>query len=148
MAKKSGSKPKQPPAEHWQEQPEEHDYPAAAAYLSLLCPPADVKRLVIALKAAPIERRKAKDLLRAATLELLPADNAHVARDLAKVSDGTALSPVLLVRGDVAKGIPLTIADGYHRVCASYHLDENADIPCHLVDLARPRSSRGPAPVQ
>jgi hypothetical protein len=150
MAKKDGSKTSstKPPAEHWQEQPEEHDYPAAAAYLSLILAPAEVKRLVVALKSAPIERRKAKDLLRASNLALLPADNAHVSTDLAKVAKGTSLSPVLLVRGDVAKGMALTIADGYHRICASYHLDENADIPCHMVDLALPRSSRGPSTVQ
>ena len=28
---------------------------------------------------------------------------------------------------------PLTVADGYHRVCASYWIDENTDIPCILV---------------
>jgi hypothetical protein len=27
----------------------------------------------------------------------------------------------------------MVIADGYHRVCASYHLDEDAAIPCRLV---------------
>ena len=27
---------------------------------------------------------------------------------------------------------PLLVADGYHRVCASYWLDENTDIPCRL----------------
>jgi len=27
----------------------------------------------------------------------------------------------------------LQIADGYHRVCASYHTDENTDIPVVLV---------------
>ena len=42
---------------------------------------------------------------------------------------GNALSPILLVRGDFATGVPLQIADGYHRVCASYHTDENTDIP-------------------
>ena len=31
--------------------------------------------------------------------------------------------------------VALTIADGYHRVCASYHLDENADIPCRMADM-------------
>jgi hypothetical protein len=41
---------------------------------------------------------------------------------------------VLLVRGAFGSGVPLTVADGYHRICASYHLDENADIPCRLVD--------------
>jgi hypothetical protein len=28
---------------------------------------------------------------------------------------------------------PLIIADGYHRVCASYWIDENTDIPCILI---------------
>jgi hypothetical protein len=47
------------------------------------------------------------------------------------------LSPVLLVRGHTNPPLhvndDLVIADGYHRVCASHHLDENADIPCKLV---------------
>ena len=29
----------------------------------------------------------------------------------------------------------LQIADGYHRVCASYHLGENNDIPCRIAEL-------------
>jgi fermentation-respiration switch protein FrsA (DUF1100 family) len=160
MAKKSGgSKAKGLPvasSEHWGDEPDEHDYPAAAEYLSLISGPAEVKRLVTALRAAPLISRKAKDLLRASQLALLPVDDFHVATDLAKVKKGTRLSPVLLVRGDVDRGVPLTVADGYHRICASYHLDENADIPCHLADLtpshARPstrtRSSRGPTAVQ
>jgi hypothetical protein len=126
------------PVEHWQDEPQEHDYPAAANYLSLIQSPDKVKRVVLALKKAPLERHQAKDLLRASGLALLPAENPHVAADLAKVKRGTRLSPVLLVRGDIARGVPLTIADGYHRVCASYHLDENADIPCHLADFGAP----------
>jgi hypothetical protein len=58
-----------------------------------------------------------------------------VAKDLERVRAGGRLSPVLLVRGDMGKGRPLVIADGYHRICASHHLDEDADIPCHLVDM-------------
>jgi hypothetical protein len=23
------------------------------------------------------------------------------------------------------------VADGYHRVCAAWHIDENAQVPCH-----------------
>ena len=102
MAKKhAADKTKAPPTEHWGEEPDEHDYPAAEAYLSLLCTAAEVSQLVTALRAAPIQRQKAKDLLRASRLELLPVDNAHVATDLAKVNQGKPLSPVLLVRGDV-----------------------------------------------
>jgi hypothetical protein len=61
-------------AEHWTDAPDEHDYPAAEDYLSLLT----------------------------------TQDAAHIG---------------------------LTIADGYHRICASHHLNEDADIPCRLVDL-------------
>ena len=39
----------------------------------------------------------------------------------------------LLVRGSAVGGYALQIADGYHRVCASYLTDENTNIPCHLV---------------
>ena len=81
--------------------------------------------------------KKAKDILRAAQLNLLPNDNPHVVADLAKIKKGQALSPILLIRGDYATGVPLQIADGYHRVCASYYTDENTDIPVVLVSLTR-----------
>jgi hypothetical protein len=122
--------------EHWKEEPDEHDYPAAQDYLSLLALPAEANKLVRRLRVAPIVHRKAKDLLRASGLPALGADNAHVAKDLQKVKDGRLLSPVLLVRGVVRAQVPLTVADGYHRICASYHLDENADIPCRIADLS------------
>ena len=122
----------------WKAEPDEHDYPAAASYLSLLSPGAQVGNVVDRLKAADISYFKAKDMLRASRLTLLPVDNPHVAADLEKVHKGKALSPVLLVRGELAGGIELQIADGYHRVCASYHTDENTDIPCRIVGLTEP----------
>ena len=123
--------PKKP---RWKEDPDEHDYPAAFDYLSLVIGEAAARKLADALETAPLAHRKAKDLLRASALPLLPSDNVHVASDLKKVSNGQALSPVLLVRGDLARDVPLTIADGYHRICASYHLAEDLDIPCRIVD--------------
>jgi hypothetical protein len=128
-------KPKKPPTEHWQPEPDPHDFPAAVDYLSLLAGTDTARNAARALRRATVTTKKAKDLLRASGLPLLPPDNFHVAADLAKVKAGDRLSPVLLVRGQLEHGIPLTIADGYHRVCASYHLDEDADIPCCLVDL-------------
>ena len=122
--------------EHWTHEPEEHDYPAAEDYLSLLMTQASAQELADRLRTAALLHRKAKDLLRASGLPLLGPDNVHVAKDLDKVREGRRLSPVLVVRGDLATDLPLTIADGYHRICASYHLNENADIPCRLVDLA------------
>jgi hypothetical protein len=122
-----------PVTEHWQEEPEEHDFPAAADYLSLLAPASEVTKVVDALRSAETIHRQAKDLLRASRLALLAADNVHVRKDLAKVAGGKRLSPVLLVRGRGDKGMPLTVADGYHRICASHHIDEDADVPCRLV---------------
>ena len=52
----------------------------------------------------------------------------------AKVKKGEKLSPVLLVQGT-----PLWVADGYHRICTSYHLDEKEPVPCRIA----PRAARG-----
>lgn len=124
------------PAGAWQETPEAHDYPTAASYLSLLAGEATVTATIEAFEHAESAHFKAKDILRASRLALLPTDNPHVTSDLKKIADGKALSPVLLVRGDAASGLDAIIADGYHRVCASYHTDENTDVPVRIVDLA------------
>jgi len=123
-----------PEKERWKDKPEEHDYGAATSYLSMLATDAIVAGIVRRLEQAPLSHFKAKDLLRASRLPLLPADDPAVARDLKKVKRGELLSPVLVVRGDLDGVVALTIADGYHRICASYHLSEDADIPCRIAD--------------
>ena len=122
---------------NWKEVPDDHDYPAAENYLTLLMPPRQAKKLASRLRRAPIGHYKAKDLLRASRLPILPRDNFHVASDLKKVRRGQKLSPVLLVRGQLEDDVALQIADGYHRICASWHLNEDSDIPCRLVDAVK-----------
>lgn len=122
------------PSEIWKGEPDEHDYPAARSFLSLLTTAKQAKRLSEVMKKAPIEMHPAKDVLRSADLPLLPKSDPSVVRDLAKVKQGDRLSPVLIIRGDAHQGIRAVIADGYHRVCASYHLSENEQIPCRLID--------------
>jgi hypothetical protein len=117
----------------WLDEPEAHDFDAAADYLSLVGEPDVVDKTVTALRQAKPMYRKAKDILRAADLALLPPANPHVKADLVKIDAGKRLSPILLVRGNAIGGARLQIADGYHRVCASYVTDENTDIPCRLV---------------
>jgi hypothetical protein len=78
-------------------------------------------------KQETLEHFAAKDILRASGLPLLAADDSEVATDLEKVAHGIMLSPVLLIQGT-----PLVVADGYHRVCASYHLDEKVLVPCRI----------------
>ncbi len=117
----------------WLDKPENHDYQAAEDYLSLIMAPkqAEMYRQKLSDAHGDLTHRKAKDILRASQLALLAQDNKHVAADLAKVKAGQALSPILLVRGSDEH--PLIVADGYHRVCASYWVDENTAIPCILV---------------
>lgn len=121
------------PSEHWKDDPDAQDIPAAKSYLALLVRPSIAAKLAKALRKEPeVGRHPAKDILRASGLPLLPADDSEVAIDLEKVKSGTKLSPVLLVRGT-----PLWIADGYHRVCASYHMDEKSEVHCRIVTRTR-----------
>lgn len=130
MGKKS-----KPSSVTWMSSPAEHDYPAAESFLRLIANPEQIAACLKMLSDAPMVRQHAKDVLRAAELPLLPSDDPEVARDLKNVTKGVALSPILLIAGDIGTGRVLQIADGYHRVCASYHVDENTDIPCRLVHL-------------
>jgi hypothetical protein len=69
----------------WMASPEDHDYPSAHEFLTLLFEDATARKLVSALRKATTVRRKAKDLLRASALPLLPRENPHVSDDLRKI---------------------------------------------------------------
>jgi len=115
----------------WLERPEDHDYPAAQSYLSLIYEDKRVRSLVAALKPARVIQYKAKDIFRASGLPLLGVSNSHVDKDREKIRSGKQLSPILLVR-DTDNG-KVVIADGYHRLCAVYSFDEDAMIPAKIV---------------
>lgn len=115
----------------WLAEPEDHDYPAALSYLSLLLDKQARVSLVKALKRKAISKFKAKDIFRASGLSLLGVSNTHVEKDRQKIQSGRKLSPLLLLR-DSANG-KVIIADGYHRLCAVYSFDEDAEIPCKIV---------------
>lgn len=113
----------------WMKEPEDHDFPAALDYLELLFTPDEAQKLVEKLKTASTIIKKSKDILRASKLALLPDTNIHVKENLKKVEKNKKLSPILLVRGQHE----LIIADGYHRLCCSYYLTEDLEVPCRLV---------------
>lgn len=114
----------------WLSKPEEHDYPAALSYLSLLYDERTATAYVKRLKRASISEHKAKDVFRASGMSLLGISNAHVARDQRKIRSGRELSPLLLIRDSVNRRT--IIADGYHRLCAVYSYDEDAVVPCKI----------------
>ena len=114
----------------WLERPEDKDWLAANDYLSLLgygkLPETDLSQL-------PIQTFKAKDILRASGLQLLPESNIKVESKEEKINDGKPLSPIILVLTE--PGNHLIIADGYHRVCAVFWVNQDADIPSVLRTL-------------
>jgi hypothetical protein len=54
---------------------------------------------------------------------------------LKRIHKGKPSAPALLVRGDMSKGAPLIVADGYHRICAICYYDESAPIPCRMASV-------------
>jgi hypothetical protein len=115
----------------WLKEPEEHDYPAAESYLSLIYHKSAVTHLVESLKQTEVTTFKAKDIFRASKLSLLGVSNLHVKKNKQKIQKGIALSPLLLVTDQVNGKV--VIADGYHRMCAIYSYDEDVSIPCKIV---------------
>ena len=120
----------------WSEKEEGDDFEAAFKFLSLLCSDGKARAVVKSLRESKPLEHAAKDLLRAAELPLLPRDDPHVDEDLKRIQKAKPLAPVLLVRGDLASGLPLIVADGYHRICAVVYFDESAPVRCRIADLS------------
>jgi len=115
----------------WHKDVEEDDFEGAESYLSLIYAVRRSRRFVAALRKARPARFKAKDIFRASQLSRLGVSNLRVIRDRQKIKDGIALDPILLVR-DQANG-KVVVADGYHRLCAVYEVNEDVWIPCRIV---------------
>jgi hypothetical protein len=118
------------PKLEWTKKGEASDFDAARNFLSLIYPDAKARALIESLRNAKLVNHAAKDLLRAAQLPLLPRDEPHVDDELKRIHKGKPLAPILLIRGDMTRGLPLIVADGYHRICAICYFDESAPIPC------------------
>ncbi|HEY2597546.1 MAG TPA: hypothetical protein VGJ79_03605 [Candidatus Dormibacteraeota bacterium] len=120
----------------WRDKPQAKDFDAAADYLRLILPERKAAAVVAKFRRAKTIKQLPKDIERASGLRLLTAKDPEVDDKLKKLKKGEPLSPILLIRGSISSGMPATIADGYHRVCAAYIVDQAAEIPCRLVDLS------------
>lgn len=115
----------------WSNQPDKEDYAAAETYLSLILPKKEASKLVKKLKKAKTIKYHVKDVLRASALPVLPARDSLVKEAHKKILAGKRISPLLL-----ARNIPtgrMIVADGYHRLCSVYSMDEDAELPCKIV---------------
>ncbi len=115
----------------WLDEPQKHDYRAAGSYLTLSFGHQAAGNAAEELQRAGMSSFAAKDIFRASGLSLLGVSNSHVARDQARITLGEKLSPLLLFTDKLHSR--LIIADGYHRLCAVYKIDEDAMIPCKIV---------------
>jgi hypothetical protein len=117
----------------WLDDPAEHNYPSAQSYLSLIINTVKSETLVIYLKSAKITMFKARDIFRASGLPLLGISQHQIEHNLKKIKNGEQLSPILLVRDTEHRKV--IVADGYHRLCAVYHHNDNMEIPCKIVSV-------------
>lgn len=117
----------------WEDRPASDDFSAALHYLSLQFRAVTARRLVQSARSTRATEHVAKDILRACNLPLLPPKERHVAENLKRIHKGKTISPVILIQGDLARGRPFVIADGYHRMCAACHADEDAPVRGILV---------------
>jgi hypothetical protein len=119
----------------WTAEPSEKHYRAAASYLQLRLSGSEVGDVVARLRAAPVQKLQAKDLIRASGLDAVPPSDPRVAKKVKKIGAGRRLAPVLLIRGMLGENRPLVVADGFHRICAAKATKSGAKVACKLVDL-------------
>ena len=115
----------------WHKNVEADDFEAAESYLQLIYTIKRSAKYIAALRSARPARFRAKDIFRASQLSRLGISNLRVARDRRKIKEGIPLSPMLLIRDE--RNGKVVVADGYHRLCAVYELNEDAWIPCRIV---------------
>ena len=65
----------------WRSEPQKHDYPAAASYLSLVVGQQAAENAALELESAEMSVFPAKDIFRASMLSLLGVSNSHVEGD-------------------------------------------------------------------
>lgn len=114
----------------WLDKVGKDDFEAGERYLCLLYPDAASRKLIRSLKSARTARFAAKDILRASELALAPQKDPDVTKQSKKIAKGQALSPLLLIRE--SGHARLIVADGFHRLCAVHHIDEETQVPCKI----------------
>ncbi len=112
----------------WLKSSSDKDFDAARRFLEILYGARRAKRYVARLKDAPICEYLAKDILRASGTSLLELQAFDWTKQHDEIRNGTPLSPILLIRREKANRI--VVADGFHRLCASFTFDEQSEVRC------------------
>jgi hypothetical protein len=113
----------------WSSEPDKKDYPAAERYLCLLIEPGEAADLAAKLRKAPVTWQVARDILRAAAISTIGISDSDEERD--KILSGQEVSPLLLVRHKETGRV--IVADGFHRLCTVFKIDQRSKVPCKIV---------------
>lgn len=117
----------------WGEFPAQHNFDNAYEYLSLLCLPEKAQEITDRLwESKTIYYRRPDDILRAAGLIPLHQTDLRVQNAIRKIHSKKEIAPAILVIS--TRNQRIHIADGYHRICASYYLAEGAKVPCIVAE--------------
>jgi hypothetical protein len=122
---------KKPVQVKWLGKPTHGDYVSAETYLQLLYGPKKARKWAAALEDAEIAKFAAKDVLRASATPISEVQAFDWVKQQQAIAQGKQLAPILLVRRD--NGGHLIIADGFHRLCAVFCVDQEALVPCKIV---------------
>jgi len=119
----------------WESQADKDNARDATEYLAMFKRNKNAARIILDLRNGKLVTFKAKDILRASRLDPVPVDNEHVRIALDLIAQGIPLTPVYLLRGKLKQGVPVVIADGYHRVSAAYWTSPSTKVSAYI---ARP----------
>lgn len=115
----------------WRSEPASKDYSAAETFLQLLYTPKKARLCATKLKRTEMSQYAAKDILRASGISFTDIRAFDWTKQQKEISQGTQLSPILIVRQE--NGGHLVVADGFHRLCAVFTLDQEMIVPCKIV---------------
>ena len=121
---------KKPAEPKWLDKPADKDVKAAESFLQLLYGPKKARRYSKSLEIADLEKYPARDLLRASETPIAEVQAFDWLKQRKEIAAGTAMSPILLIRQE--NGGHLIIADGFHRLCAVFSIDQDAPVPCFI----------------
>lgn len=121
---------KKPTEAKWLERPAEKDFKAAETFLQLLYGPKKARGYSKNLAKANLAKYAARDLLRASETPVAEVQAFDWAKQRSEITAGTPMSPILLIRQE--NGGHLIVADGFHRLCAVFSIDQDALIPCFV----------------
>ena len=111
---------------NWRDEPKYKSFVEAQEYLDIFGLGREVRRF----NRASSKTMKAKDILRVTGQTPAKPKDPHVKKKLKQMQKGKKIQPVLLIWVDGALGPKpqLLIADGFHRISAAFHLDEDTEV--------------------